>query len=134
VSLLSRDEFVAGEADSAGLPKVRVPSMATDQGVSITACTSAKKVGASDAIGLPSSPNFARSLRRGHAHALAVDGIEPADCVADWQKPVGKCLSLGAKQNASARSEFFSVWTRSRPPAASAFAPASIRGSGLKSA
>jgi hypothetical protein len=28
--------------------------MATDQGVSITACTSAKKVGASDAIGLPS--------------------------------------------------------------------------------
>src|SRR3984893_7575044 len=28
-------------------------------------------------------------LQGGHAHALAVDGIEAADCVADGQKPAG---------------------------------------------
>src|ERR1700731_779910 len=29
-------------------------------------------------------------LQGGHAHALAVDGIEAADCVADGQKPTGE--------------------------------------------
>jgi len=61
--------------------------MATDHGVPINVCTSAKKAGASAASGVFSlsfeqSPKLAR-LQRGDAHALAVDRSDPADCVAD---------------------------------------------------
>ena len=66
--------------------------MATDHGVSINVCISAEKVGASPAMGSPSSRSLEQPLeqarlQRGHAHALAIDGIKAANCVPDGKKP-----------------------------------------------
>jgi hypothetical protein len=46
-------------------------NMATDHGVSINVCTSAKKAGANPAIGLLSPPNLSRSVRNRHASRAA---------------------------------------------------------------
>ena len=42
---------------------------------------------------LEQPPEQAR-LQRGHAHALAIDGIEAADCVGDGQKPAWEVVKL----------------------------------------